>query len=53
MAEQSTALYVRLPPKLHSELESLARRENTSKNYEATVAIRAHVDADKQRRAGR
>jgi len=53
MAEQTSSLYVRLPPVLHRELEALARREKTSKNYEATVAIRAHVDANKQRRNSR
>lgn len=41
---------LRLPIKLAQELKTLAARERTSQNHEATVAIRAHVDADKQRR---
>lgn len=40
----------RLPPKLAADLKAIARREGTPENHEAVVAIRAHVDADKQRR---
>ena len=51
--EGTTAFQVRLPPKMHRELTALASRERTSMNYEAVVAIRAHLDADKQRRASK
>ena len=42
---------VRVPEKMHAELVRLAGREFSSLNREATIAIRAHLDADKQRRA--
>lgn len=44
-------LTLRLPIKLANDLETLASRERTSQNHEATVAIRAHLDANKRRGA--
>jgi predicted transcriptional regulator len=41
---------VRLPRRMMRELQELADRERRSKNGEANVAIRAHLDRDKQRR---
>ena len=44
---------MRMPAKMMRELQALADRERRSKNGEANVAIRAHLDADKQRRAAK
>jgi predicted transcriptional regulator len=41
---------VRLPRRMMRELQELADREHRSKNGEANIAIRAHLDRDKQRR---
>lgn len=40
----------RVPSKMADELRAVAAREGTSLNYEMTVALRAHLDADKKRR---
>jgi predicted transcriptional regulator len=51
MSNQSFESFtVRLPPKMMRELQELADRERRSKNGEANIAIRAHLDRDKQRR---
>lgn len=50
MTEGVKVVTLRLPIALARSLETLAARERTSQNHEATVAIRAHLDADKQRR---
>jgi predicted transcriptional regulator len=41
---------VRLPRAMMRELQALADRERRSKNGEANVAIRAHLEREKQRR---
>ena len=41
---------VRLPAAMHKELKRLAGREFSSLNREITIAVRAHLDADKARR---
>ncbi len=40
----------RLPPLLARELRALAARHGTSENHEMTVALRAHVDANKRQK---
>ena len=49
-APDFVARTVRLPRAMNLELERLARRELSSANREILVALRAHLDADKQRR---
>ena len=52
MGEQAWESFtVRMPSKMMRELEALAARDRRSKNGQANVAIRAMLDADKQRRA--
>lgn len=41
---------VRLPKAMHAQLAAVAKREYSSLNREVTIAVRAHLDADKQRR---
>ena len=54
MANIGTAtIYLRVPPALADDLKRLAQRERTTVNHEATVALRAHIDADRQRRGGK
>ena len=50
IAADFVARTIRLPATMNRELEKLARREFSSANREIIVAIRAHLDADKQRR---
>lgn len=51
MASEGTiTLTHRVPPVLADQLKRLALREGTSQNHEMTVALRAHLDADRQRR---
>ena len=47
----TVTLTPRVPPKLAEDLKRLAAREGTTMNHEMNVALRRHVDADKQRRA--
>ena len=42
---------LRVPGDLHKKLRTLAHKRETSINHEVNVAIRAHLDADKQRGA--
>ena len=49
-AEPFESFTVRMPRLMAREFAKLAERERRSKNGEALVAIRAHLDADKQRR---
>lgn len=41
---------VRIPVAMHKQLAQLAAREYSTLNREITLAVRAHLDADKQRR---
>lgn len=41
---------IRLPKPMHTNLKALAKRELSSLNREATIAIRAHLDAAKRGR---
>ena len=53
MASQGTVtLTHRVPPAMADQLKRLAQREGTSANHEMTMALRAHLDADRQRRKG-
>ena len=40
----------RIPPVLARELRALAAKHGTSENHEMTVALRAHIDANKRTR---
>lgn len=44
---------VRMPSRMMREFEKQAEHERRSKNGQANVYIRAGLDADKQRRAGK
>lgn len=52
-SEGTITLTHRVPPVLADQLKRLALREGTSQNHEMTVALRAHLDADRQRRNAR
>lgn len=52
-AESWHSFTVRMPSKMAREFAALAERDRRSKNGQAIVAIRAMLDADKQRRAGK
>jgi predicted HicB family RNase H-like nuclease len=41
---------VRMPAAEHAKLVKLAERELSSLNREITIAVRAHLDADAQKR---
>jgi len=41
---------VRLPKEMHRQLTAVAKREYSSLNREITIAVRAHLDADKRAR---
>ena len=45
------AMTLRVPGDLHKKLRTLAHKRETSINYEVNVAIRAHLQAEKERRA--
>lgn len=48
---ETVSFTARLPRTLVAALDKLAKREYSSRNRELTIAARAHIDADKQRRA--
>jgi metal-responsive CopG/Arc/MetJ family transcriptional regulator len=48
---ETVSFTVRMPKTLVDQLDRIARREFSSRNRELSVAARAHIDADKQRRA--
>ena len=52
-ATRVVAFNVRMPEPMHRNLTQLAARELSSLNREVLIAVRAHLDADKQRRRGR
>ena len=52
-AEPYESFTVRLPSKMAKDFAALADRDRRSKNGQAIVAIRAMLDADKQRRANK
>lgn len=47
------AFTVRIPGDLHAKLSKMAWRRRSSMNQEINAAIRAHLDADKHRRAAK
>jgi hypothetical protein len=51
MASESVQLNTRVPSVIHRDLERLAKRERTTITHEVNIALRAHIDADKRRRA--
>lgn len=44
---------VRLPKGMHKQLAAVAKREFSSLNREVTIAVRAHLDADKRAKGAR
>jgi len=48
---ETVSFTCRMPRTLVDQLDRLAKREFSSRNRELQVAVRAHLDADKQRRA--
>ena len=50
---QSIEFSIRLPKVMHKALRQLADREFSTLNREVMIAVRAHLDADKQRRAAK
>ena len=47
MAKETSQYSVRMAPAYHRALAALARRQGTSINHEVNIAIRAHLDANK------